>query len=157
MSDRSTCKPWELRFAASVRDGNSAEFRVWAPNLTNLSVRILSENRSEPPRTIPMTRSAGSEFVATILQVSEGADYIYLLDGERERPDPVSRWQPGGVHGPSRIVDPRSFPWSDQGWSGIPLQDFIIYEFHTGTFTREGTFESVIPRLPYLRDLGITA
>ena len=80
-----------------------------------------------------------------------------MLDGERERPDPVSRWQPRGVHGPSRIVNPASFRWSDQGWSGIPLKDFIIYELHTGTFTREGTFESVIARLPYLRDLGITA
>ncbi len=157
MPDRSTCKPWELRFGASLREGDSAEFRVWAPNLTNLSVRVISENTGEHPRTIPMTRSAGSEFVATVSQVGEGSDYFYLLEGGRERPDPVSRWQPNGVHGPSRIVDPGSFRWSDQGWSGIPLQDFIVYEFHTGTFTREGSFESVIPRLPYLRDLGITA
>ncbi len=157
MSDRSTHKPWELRFGASVREGNSAEFRVWAPKLTNLSVRIMGETAGEHPRTIPMKQSSGSEFTATVSQVSEGADYIYLLEGERERPDPVSRWQPGGVHGPSRIVDPAAFRWSDQSWSGIPLKDFIIYELHTGTFTREGTFESVIPRLPYLRDLGITA
>ncbi len=84
-------------------------------------------------------------------------DYFYVLDGQHERPDPVSRWQPHGVHGPSRIVDPNSFPWSDQNWAGIPLKDFIIYELHTGTFTPGGTFESAIARLPYLRDLGITA
>ncbi len=107
-----------------------------------------------------MTQSANpaeSEFVAVVPQVSEGTDYLYVLEGERERPDPVSRWQPHGVHGPSRIVNPASFHWSDQKWSGIPLKEFIIYELHPGTFTREGSFESVIPRLPYLRDLGITA
>jgi maltooligosyltrehalose trehalohydrolase len=108
-----------------------------------------------------MTREStfgfGSEFVARVPGVGEGTDYFYVLDGERDRPDPVSRWQPRGVHGPSRIVDPGSFAWSDQAWRGVPLKDFIIYELQTGTFTAEGTFESVIPRLSYLRDLGITA
>jgi maltooligosyltrehalose trehalohydrolase len=156
MPSSPTERSWKLQFGASVRGNDTAEFRVWAPNLTNLAVRILGER----PRTIPMMRSLNSEdseFVATVPHVSAGTDYYYVLDGERERPDPVSRWQPHGVHGPSRIVNPASFQWSDQGWSGVPLKDFIIYEFHTGTFTGEGTFESVIPRLPYLRDLGITA
>jgi len=157
MSDRPTEKKWGLRFGASVRSGYSVEFRVWAPNLTSLAVRVMGGNEGEPSRTIPMRQSSDSEFVATVPQVGAGADYVYVLDGERERPDPVSRWQPGGVHAPSRVVDPASFRWSDQGWSGIPLRDFIIYELHTGTFTREGTFEGMIPRLPYLRDLGITA
>ncbi len=146
---------WKLQFGASIHD-DTAEFRVWAPNLTNLAVRILGER----PRTIPMMRSSKTEdpeFVATVDHVSEGTDYFYVLGDGRERPDPVSRWQPSGVHGPSRIVDPASFHWSDQGWVGIPLKDFILYELHTGTFTREGTFESVISRLPYLRDLGVTA
>jgi maltooligosyltrehalose trehalohydrolase len=156
MASSPTEQSWKLQFGASVRGDNTAEFRVWAPNLTNLAVRILGES----PRTIPLTRSLNSEdseFGATVPQVGEGTDYFYVLEGERERPDPVSRWQPHGVHGPSRIVNPASFPWSDQDWSGIPLKDFITYEFHTGTFSREGTFEGVIPRLPYLRDLGITA
>jgi len=140
------------------------EFRVWAPNVDNLAVRILGEHS----RTIPLARSSNcepnreanseaAEFVATVPHVSEGADYFYVLNGERERPDPVSRWQPGGVHGPSRVVNPALFPWCDQSWSGIPLRNYIIYELHTGTFTREGTFESIIPRLSYLCDLGITA
>jgi maltooligosyltrehalose trehalohydrolase len=152
MSNSSSEANWEPRFGARVRN-DSVEFRVWAPNVTNLAVRILGENS----RTIPMMGSRDSEFAATVANVSEGADYFYLLEGERERPDPVSRWQPRGVHGPSRVVDPASFGWSDQGWSGIPLKDYIVYEFHPGTFTPEGTFESVIPRLPYLRDLGVTA
>ena len=157
MSDRPTEKKWGLQFGASVRDGYSVEFRVWAPNLTSLAVRVMAGNEGEPSRTIPMRQSSDSEFVATVPQVGAGADYVYVLDGERERPDPVSRWQPGGVHAPSRVVDPASFRWSDQGWSGIPLRDFIIYELHTGTFTRDGTFAGVIARLPYLRDLGVTA
>jgi maltooligosyltrehalose trehalohydrolase len=156
MLDSLTERSWNLQFGASVRGDNTVEFRVWAPNLTNLAVRILGER----PRTIPMMRSLNSEdseFVATVPQVDEGTDYFYVLEGERERPDPVSRWQARGVHGPSRIVNPAAFEWSDQQWPGIPLKDFIIYEIHTGTFTRDGTFESVIPRLPYLRNLGITA
>src|SRR6267378_668001 len=163
MLDNSTSRPWQLQFGASVLDGGKVQFRVWAPKMTTLAVRILRDQ----PRTIPMTMThppdseSGTEFVATVPNVGEGMDYFYVLggesDGERQRPDPVSRWQPHGVHGPSRIVDPNSFRWSDQDWAGIPLKDFIIYELHTGTFTPEGTFESVISRLPYLCDLGITA
>jgi len=159
MPDKLTHRAWQLRFGASVLDGGKVEFRVWAPKLTTLAVRILGDH----PRTIPMTMAhppdseSSGEFVAAVPNVSEGMDYFYVLDGQHERPDPVSRWQPHGVHGPSRIVDPNSFPWSDQNWAGIPLKDFIIYELHTGTFTPEGTFESAIARLPYLRDLGITA
>jgi maltooligosyltrehalose trehalohydrolase len=145
---------WGLRFGSKLLDGKSAEFRVWAPNVSNLSVRIPG---GDEPRTVPMTGSPEGEFVTTVSDVREGTDYFYVLDGERQRPDPVSRWQPQGVHGPSRVVNPDTFRWSDQKWSGIPLKDFIIYEFHSGTFSVEGTFEGVIPRLPYLRDLGITA
>ena len=157
MPNNSSEGTWNLHFGASVRDGNHVEFRVWAPKLTELAVRVLSDRHE----TIPMSRTAGSEcsseFVATVPHIGEGIDYFYILQGERKRPDPVSRWQPQGVHGPSRIVDPNSFRWSDQNWAGIALKDFIIYELHTGTFTPEGTFESIIPRLSYLRDLGITA
>jgi maltooligosyltrehalose trehalohydrolase len=156
MPNSPTGKGWRLQFGASVHGDGTAEFRVWAPNLTNLAVRILGE----PSHTVPLTRSAdteNAEFMATVPDVKEGTDYLYVLEHDRERPDPVSRWQPHGVHGPTRIVNPSSFNWSDQGWSGIPLKDFIIYELHTGTFTPDGTFESVIPRLPYLRELGITA
>ncbi len=146
---------WALRFGARPRDDRSVEFRVWAPNLTSLDVRILREG--DQTRTIPMTGSADGEFVVTVSNVAECTDYFYVLDSQRERPDPVSRWLPRGVHGPTRIENPESFHWSDQTWQGIPLKDFIIYELHPGTFTSEGTFESAIARLPYLRDLGITA
>src|SRR6478609_1388103 len=155
MPSSATEQQWALRFGARPLEDKSVEFRVWAPNVTNLAVRILSEG--DQPRTVPMTGTDAGDFVAKVPDVREGADYFYVLNNERERPDPVSRWLPRSVHGPTRIVNPDSFRWSDQGWSGIPLGDFIIYELHTGTFTREGTFEGMIPRLPYLRDLGITA
>ena len=88
--------------------------------------------------------------------MSAGADYLYVIDGAKERPDPCSRYQPSGVHGPSRVVA-SDFVWSDRGWSGIDLAELVLYELHTGTFTPEGTFESIIPKLDHLRDLGITA
>jgi maltooligosyltrehalose trehalohydrolase len=144
---------WELRFGARPRDDRSVEFRVWAPNVTSLAVRILGDQ----PRTVPMTSSPDGEFTTKVSDVNEGTEYFYVLKGERERPDPISRWLPGGVHGPTRIVDPASFRWTDQTWQGIALKDFIIYELHPGTFTTTGTFESAIARLPYLRDLGISA
>jgi maltooligosyltrehalose trehalohydrolase len=156
MANRSIEAGWKLRFGASIREDGAAEFRVWAPNLSSLAIRILGER----PRTVPMTRSSefqDGEFVATVPNIPEGTDYFYVLEGDRERPDPVSRWQPRGVHGPSRIVNPALFHWSDQDWAGIPLKDFITYELHIGTFTREGTFESAIPIIPYLCDLGVTA
>jgi maltooligosyltrehalose trehalohydrolase len=155
--DNVTDPIWQLQFGASVRCGGSVEFRVWAPKVSTMAVRILGEH----PRIIQMIGTPESEFVVTVPNLGEGTDYFYVLDdahgGGRERPDPVSRSQPHGVHGPSRVVDPTSFRWSDQAWSGIPLKDFIIYELHIGTFTPEGTFESAIPRLGYLHDLGITA
>ena len=145
--------PWQLRFGANCVEDGSVEFRVWAPKLATLAVRIPGEQS----RTVPMIREAGSEFSVTVPDVAEGTDYLFVLERDRLRPDPVSRWQPHGVHGASCVVNPRSFSWSDSGWKGIPLRDFVTYEVHTGTFTPEGTFESVIARLPYLRDLGITA
>ena len=79
-----------------------------------------------------------------------GADYRFVLEDGRELPDPVSRWQPTGVHGPSRVVDPRSFTWSDQNWKGIPFKQLIVYELHTAAFTPEGTFKAIIPKLAFL-------
>ena len=144
---------WRLRFGANVVDGGEVEFRVWAPKLTSLALRILGEH----PRTLATTRNADAEFFVTVSDVVEGTDYAFLLEGQRQRPDPVSRWQPQGAHGPSRVVDPGAFRWSDANWKGLPLQSLVIYELHTGTFTPEGTFEGIISRLPYLRELGITA
>src|SRR5262249_26461984 len=83
--------------------------------------------------------------------------YRYRLNEEGLYPDPVSRFQPQGVHGPSRVVDPTAFSWTDHSWEGRRLEDLILYELHVGAFSPEGTFEGVIRRLPLLADLGVTA
>jgi len=143
---------WELQFGASVVP-SGVQFRLWAPRLPAVQVAI----GDDPSQAIAMHPQGDGEFTAFAEGLRAGADYMYLLEGGRRLPDPVSRWQPCGVHRPSRVVDPADFAWSDRDWRGIPLEDYIIYELHTGTFTPEGTFEAVIPRLPYLRDLGVTA
>jgi maltooligosyltrehalose trehalohydrolase len=89
--------------------------------------------------------------------VPDGQRYAYCLDGGPERPDPASLWQPGGVHAPSAVVRPETFTWSDAGWKGLAREDLVFYELHVGTFTPEGTFEAVLPRLEALRRLGVTA
>jgi maltooligosyltrehalose trehalohydrolase len=143
---------WSLRFGARVQP-SGVQFRVWAPRLG--SVQVVSPE--DPSRVIAMHAENCAEFAVFAEGLRAGTDYMFLTDQGRRIPDPVSRWQPRGVHGPSRVVDPGAFAWSDQDWHGIPLEDYFIYELHTGTFTPEGTFESVISRLPYLRDLGVTA
>ena len=87
-----------------------------------------------------------------------GQHYAYRIGNDpREYPDPVSRWQPKGVHRASAVFDPARFLWSDAGWRGVASETLSIYELHVGTFTPEGTFAAVADRLPELRELGITA
>lgn len=129
-------------------------FRVWAPRATSMAIRFLDDT----PCTVPMEPEADGYFHAAITGVTAGARYRYVLDGTIERPDPASRFQPDGVHGPSVVVDPHEFEWTDHTWRGLPMEDWIIYELHVGTFTPEGTFEAIIPRLPYLKEtVGVTA
>jgi maltooligosyltrehalose trehalohydrolase len=90
------------------------------------------------------------------VDVAPGQRYFFRLDDGPDRPDPASRWQPDGVHGPSALVDP-AFTWHDGGWTGIPLADMILYELHVGTFTPAGTFDSAIDEFPRLHDLGVNA
>jgi maltooligosyltrehalose trehalohydrolase len=102
-----------------------------------------------------MTRD-GEDFVLEVSDAKPGDTYSFLFEDGRERPDPVSRSQPYGVHAPSQVVDPEAFVWSDQDWKGVRLCDYIFYELHIGTFTGEGTFASAISKLAHLRDLGIS-
>ncbi|MEW6441882.1 MAG: malto-oligosyltrehalose trehalohydrolase [bacterium] len=126
-------------------------FRVWAPLAQKMEVRILT-----PQERVEPLHPEGAYHQAVVEGVQPGCRYFFRLDRRRERPDPASRFQPEGVHGPSEVVD-HEFPWEDAGWFGLPLRDYVLYELHVGTFTREGTFEAVIRHLDELRDLGITA
>ncbi|MBK5189801.1 MAG: hypothetical protein JJD97_16275, partial [Gemmatimonadaceae bacterium] len=143
----------ELAYGALPRAG-ATRFAVWAPHARQLSVLVRT---GAAAGDYPLARDDRGVFCATIPGVRAGDDYAYRIDGGAERPDPVSRWQPHGVHGASRVVDPHAFVWTDDAWKGLEMADFVIYELHVGTFTPEGTFDAIIPRLAGLRELGITA
>ncbi len=127
-------------------------FRVWAPYRKQAAVRLLES----PGRPWPLTRDDRGYWSGEISPVKPGALYELVLDGQETYPDPASAWQPQGVFGPSAVVD-HDFAWTDQAWCNPPLKDYIIYECHIGTFSAQGTFQSALTNLPYLKDLGITA
>ncbi len=131
-------------------------FRVWAPFAERVEVKLVACDQ----RVLPLERQPGGYWQLIAGDVEPGCLYVYLLHdghgGILERPDPASRHQPDGVHGPSQVPD-LSFEWTDGNWRGIPLPDYVIYELHVGTFTPAGTFEGVIPQLDALSSLGITA
>jgi len=127
-------------------------FRVWAPLAKKVEVHLISPQ----DWVAPLQNTEGGYHHGLVEGFEPGALYLYRLDSEKERPDPASRFQPQGVHGPSQVVDSR-FPWEDDSWCGIPIRDYVIYELHVGLFTPEGTFEAIIPHLDELKDLGITA
>jgi len=124
-------------------------FRLWAPDQ---AVVILAIDGREP---LPMARESEGWFIATTA-VPAGVRYRFLLPDGSAVPDPASRFQPEDVHGPSELVAPGAFRWTDAGWRGLPWHEAVIYELHIGTFTREGTFSAAAARLPYLKSLGIT-
>jgi len=145
-------KIWQLERGATWHPDGTVHFSVWAPRVRQMAVRLT------PSWTVPMQRHADGLYTASIEGLKGDSRYSYVLDDERTRPDPVSRYQPAGVHGPSAIVDPNAFVWTDHTWKGIALPQVILYELHPGTFTPDGTFTGMLPYLDYLRDeLGVTA
>jgi maltooligosyltrehalose trehalohydrolase len=141
--------------ARPVADGGT-RFRVWAPRAQGVKLNLLPESGAAPGRLLGMQPVSGGYFELEVREAGPGDRYFYRLDGGPDRPDPASRYQPEGVHGPSAVVqDPP--PVGRAGWPGLPLEKYVIYELHVGTFTPEASFDGVIPRLPELRELGITA
>src|SRR2546425_13085198 len=135
---------------ASVLE-DTATFGVWAPRCRAVDVAI------EGRHPQPMRPDADGVFTATLGDLAPGTRYKYRLDGERYRPDPVSRWQPEGVHGASAVGDPRRFLWTDQDFRGHAPSDLGIYELHVGTVTAARAFEASVPHLPPPPDPGGTA
>ncbi len=142
------------RCGALAHPDGSVRFRVWAPRASKVELVLIGEQGRSCER---MEREEHGYFHRTEWEVPEGQRYAFRLDGGPERPDPCSLWQPEGVHGPSAVVRPGRFAWTDQAWKGINREELVFYEVHVGTFTPEGTFDAIIPRLPALRELGITA
>jgi maltooligosyltrehalose trehalohydrolase len=134
-------------------DAQATHFRVWAPTTASLTVVLEGPGKSSHP----LSKDADGFFSAMISGVHAGDRYRCLVDGRGPFPDPASRFQPEGVHGPSEVVDAKAFVWSDAGWKGIGLDELVIYELHVGTFTPAGTFAAVIDHLEELVKLGMTA
>jgi len=139
---------------AEVRDGAKAHFRVWAPASRAVSVEFYLPDGLKA-RCVPLTGERDGYFSGEVADVPVGSLYKYGLDGG-SFPDPASRLQPTGPHGPSQIVDPGSFRWTDHDWRGRPANEHVIYELHLGTFTKEGTWRAAMRELEELRRLGIT-
>ncbi|MGW0505413.1 malto-oligosyltrehalose trehalohydrolase [Micromonospora sp. NPDC003241] len=124
------------------------EFTVWAPEASRVRLRLPGAADHE------MRASRGGWWRVEVPDA--GDDYAFLLDDDdRALPDPRSRWQPAGVHGPSRRYDHAAFDWTDTAWTGRQLPGSVLYELHVGTFTPEGTFDAAIGKLDHLVDLGV--
>ncbi|MBV9790306.1 MAG: malto-oligosyltrehalose trehalohydrolase [Chloroflexi bacterium] len=132
-------------------------FRVWSPDAEQVAVALYENGSLAATHDLQPDPEEAGYWVAEVRGIGAGARYAFSIDGGEPRPDPASRWQPDGVHAPSAVVDAASHQWQDQSWHGMPLDDLIIYEIHVGTATPEGTFEALIEKLPYFRELGVTA
>jgi maltooligosyltrehalose trehalohydrolase len=126
-----------------------ATFEVWAPDAGRVRLRALGADHE-------LSRTSGGWWRLELPGAGAGTDYAYLLDDdETPLPDPRSRWQPEGVHGPSRVYDNGGYEWHDAGWTGRQLAGSVVYELHIGTFTQERTFDGAVDRLDHLVDLGV--
>ncbi|HEX4334909.1 MAG TPA: malto-oligosyltrehalose trehalohydrolase [Polyangiaceae bacterium] len=133
--------------------GGGVDFRLSAPRCRHVNLIL----ESEGGRLVPMERAGRGEFSAFVPGLRAGALYRFLLDDDRvPYPDPASRYQPEGPHGPSLVVDPTSYEWRDRAHAGVHLEGQVLYEAHIGTLTPEGTFLSAARELPGLAELGIT-
>ena len=136
-------------YLGATLENGGVRFRVVSPTAERMEVVV-------DGKTHPLTKTADATFEAFVPEVQAGAHYHLLKDGLR-MPDPASRFQPEGVHGPSEVIDPHAYTWHDETWRGVPNERLIFYELHLGTFTPEGTYRAAQEKLSYLKDLGITA
>ena len=142
-----------LPVGAELQPGGGAHFRVWCPDHPDVAVVV---DRAHGGRSeTPLQREAGGYASGCVSGVAAGDRYRFRI-GQRLVADPASRSQPDGPFGPSEVVDPREFSWTDRTWTGRPLHGAVIYEMHCGTFTPEGTWRAAIDQLPHLAELGVT-
>ena len=143
---------WQPTLGA-IPEGGATRFRVWAPAARRVDVVLSGDSEA----IVRLKRDPDGYFTGSAEGVAAGARYRYRLDESRLLPDPASRFQPDGVHGPSEVVDPASFAWTDAGRTGVPRENLVIYELHVGTFTAAGTFAAARDRLTDVAELGATA
>jgi maltooligosyltrehalose trehalohydrolase len=160
-------REWTASLGA-VAGPHGTTFRVWAP--AHERVELVLQGSAEQvaegdfssgvtPDIRPLVRDRDGYWSEAYADIPTGTLYRYRVEGDEARtyPDPASRFQPLGVHGPSQVIDPASFAWTDAEWKSHPIHELVFYELHVGTFTPDGTFRGVIDRLPYLQRLGVTA
>jgi maltooligosyltrehalose trehalohydrolase len=140
-----------LSSGVELRHDGTAAVRVWAPACRRVDFTM------DGGDSFPLEESGDGFFNGVIAGTGAGARYWFRLDGERLRPDPASRYQPAGPHGPSEVIDASTFEWSDAEWKGLVREDQVLYELHVGTFTPEGTWRAAVAELEALAGLGVTA
>jgi maltooligosyltrehalose trehalohydrolase len=133
-------------------------FEVWAPRADQVEVeQVVRDGDDETVKARYGLEPDSAGVHAAELEVPVGSLYRFSIDGGMGRPDPRSRFQPFGVHGPSQVVDPHAYAWQDEDWQGVAKRDLVIYEMHLGAFSEQGTYQGAIERLPELVGLGVTA
>jgi malto-oligosyltrehalose trehalohydrolase len=144
------------RFGPELRAEGGVLFQLFAPAAGNVRLAIdeFAPNAREP---LAMNSRGDGWHELAVGDASPGTRYRFVLPDDARVPDPASRYAPAGVHGPSEVIDPNAFQWSDSEWRGLPWNEVVLYELHIGTFTSEGTFRAAIKRLDHLRKLGVTA
>jgi maltooligosyltrehalose trehalohydrolase len=143
-----------MPFGAEITDDGRVRFRLWAPGARKVDLSL--DDAKGVVRILPMSSLADGYYEITTDQAKAGSLYRYRINGENEVPDPASRLNPADVHGPSQVVDPTEFEWTDDAWRSRAWHEAVVYELHVGTFSPEGTFAGVEARLDHLVELGVT-
>jgi len=134
---------------------NGVHFSVWSPAAASLHVALFDKAGKETSKHA-LTKDSNGVWQGDVKEASTGSLYKYYIGDNGPFPDPASRFQPDGVHGPSEVIDSSAYKWTDSAWKGIDsLDKLTIYELHVGTFTKEGTYKALQEKLPYLKQLGV--
>lgn len=140
-----------MKFGSWYKGDGKCFFSVWAPLKENMAVKIFSPEE----RLVKLNKDSKGYWQAEVDNIYPGTRYMYQINDVDNRADPASHFQPEDVHGPSEVVDHNSFTWQDSDWKYLPIEEMVLYELHVGTFTPEGTFDAIIPRLNRLKELGV--
>jgi maltooligosyltrehalose trehalohydrolase len=143
-----------MPFGAEITDDGRVRFRLWAPGARKVDLSL--DDAKGVVRILPMSSLADGYYEIITDQAKAGSLYRYRINGENEVPDPASRLNPQDVHGPSQVVDPTEFEWTDDAWRSRAWHEAVVYELHVGTFSPEGTFAGTEARLDHLVELGVT-
>lgn len=139
-----------MPFGAEIMDGGKMRFRLWAPEACSVELALVSKK-------ISLHRLDHGWFEVITDEANAGSHYQFIIEQGHRVPDPASRFQPLGVHGPSEVIEPHSFEWKETDWRGRLWEETVLYEMHVGTFTAEGTYAAAEQKLDYLAELGATA